>query len=71
MCMTQNMGAIFFENQGVWHKMYDTKKATKKAKPHKPSSVVRAQNDIGILGLSRFVSEDFDDRDHTKDSYIS
>ena len=28
MCMTQNMGAIFFENRGVWHKMYDTKKAT-------------------------------------------
>ena len=28
MCMTQNMGAIFFENWGVWHNMYDTKKAT-------------------------------------------
>ena len=28
MCMTQNMGVIFFENRGVWHKMYDTKIAT-------------------------------------------
>ena len=28
MCMTQNMGVIFFENGGVWHKMYDTKIAT-------------------------------------------
>ena len=28
MCMTQNMGAIFLENQGVWYNMYDTKKAT-------------------------------------------
>ena len=29
MCMTQNMGVIFFENGGVWQKMYDTKIATK------------------------------------------
>ena len=28
MCMTQNMGVIFFENGGVWQKMYDTKIAT-------------------------------------------
>ena len=28
-CMTQKMGVIFFENQGVWHKAYDTKIATK------------------------------------------
>ena len=34
MCMTQNMGVIFFENGGVWHKMYDTKIATKKKAFH-------------------------------------
>ena len=28
LCMTQNMSVIFFENGGVWHKMYDTKIAT-------------------------------------------
>ena len=33
MCMTQNMGAIFFEKQGVWHNMYDTKKATRVLRP--------------------------------------
>ena len=31
-----------------------------KAKPHKPSSVVGLQNGIWVLGLSCFVSEEFD-----------
>ena len=30
-----------------------------KAKTLKPSSVVGVQNDIGVLGLSRFISEEF------------
>ena len=34
-----------------------------KAKPHKPSSVVGLQNGIWVLGLSCFVSEEFDNND--------
>ena len=34
-----------------------------KAKPHKPSLVVGLQNGIWVLGLSCFVSEEFDNND--------
>ena len=37
-----------------------------KAKPHKLSSVVEVQNGIGVLGLCRFVSEEFDNKAQTK-----
>ena len=34
-----------------------------KAKPHKPSLVVEEQNDIRVLGLCFFVSEEFEYND--------
>ena len=40
-----------------------------KAKPHKPSLVVGVQNGIEVLGLYRFISEEFNAQ--TKDLHIS
>ena len=43
----------------------------KKAKQHKPSSVVGVENDILVLGMCCFVSEEFEYTAKTQDSHIS
>ena len=43
----------------------NSKRMNQKAKPHKRSLVEGDQNDILVLGLCRFVSEEFDHNDLT------